>query len=100
MSNNDVSMWMQFIPVWWRWVYWANPSAWTVYGLMFSQLGDRTELILVPGQPDQTVREFLEGYLGLEDRYFNFVTCLHVVIIALFTFLFFFFLKHLNFQRR
>uniref|UniRef100_A0ACD5XS35 Uncharacterized protein n=1 Tax=Avena sativa TaxID=4498 RepID=A0ACD5XS35_AVESA len=67
---------------------------------MFSQLGDRTELILVPGQPDLTVREFLEGYLGLEDRYFNLVTYLHVVIIALFGFLFFFFLKHLNFQRR
>uniref|UniRef100_A0ACD5ZVW4 Uncharacterized protein n=2 Tax=Avena sativa TaxID=4498 RepID=A0ACD5ZVW4_AVESA len=90
----------EMIPVWWRWVYWANPAAWTVYGLMFSQLGDRTELILVPGQPDQTVREFLEAYLGLEDRYFNLVTYLHVAIIALFAFLFFFFLKHLNFQRR
>uniref|UniRef100_A0ACD6AAX2 Uncharacterized protein n=1 Tax=Avena sativa TaxID=4498 RepID=A0ACD6AAX2_AVESA len=90
----------ELIPVWWRWVYWANPSAWTVYGLMFSQLGDRTELILVPGQPDQTVKKFLEGYLGLEYRYFNLVTCLHVVIITLFAFLFFFFLKHLNFQWR
>uniref|UniRef100_A0ACD5ZKA2 Uncharacterized protein n=1 Tax=Avena sativa TaxID=4498 RepID=A0ACD5ZKA2_AVESA len=90
----------KLIPVWWRWVYWANPAAWTMYGLMFSQLGDRTELITVPGQPDQTVRDFLEGYLGIEERYFNLVTYLHVVIIALFAFLFFFFLKHLNFQRR
>lgn len=90
----------ELIPVWWRWVYWANPAAWTVYGLMFSQLGDQTELILVAGQPDQTVREFLEGYLGLEDRYFNLVTCLHFAIIALFAFLFFISLKHLKFQRR
>jgi hypothetical protein len=93
-------MWMQLIPVWWRWVYWANPAAWTVYGLMFSQLGDRTEVILVPGQPDQTVRDFMESYLGLEDRYFNLITYLHVAIIALFAFLFFISLKHLNFQRR
>uniref|UniRef100_A0ACD5YAG0 Uncharacterized protein n=1 Tax=Avena sativa TaxID=4498 RepID=A0ACD5YAG0_AVESA len=90
----------ELIPVWWRWAYWANPTAWTVYGLMFSQLGDRPELIHVPGQLDQTVREFLEGYLGLEDSYFNLVTYLHVAIIALFTFFFFFFLKHLNFQQR
>ncbi|CAM0911760.1 unnamed protein product [Alopecurus aequalis] len=90
----------ELIPIWWRWVYWANPAAWTVYGLMFSQLGDRTELIRVAGQPDQTVREFLEGYLGLEDRYFNLVTCLHLAIIALFAFLFFIFIKYLKFQRR
>uniref|UniRef100_A0A0E0LXK6 ABC transporter domain-containing protein n=1 Tax=Oryza punctata TaxID=4537 RepID=A0A0E0LXK6_ORYPU len=90
----------QMIPVWWRWVYWANPAAWTVYGLMFSQLGDRTELIQVPGQPEQTVKEFLEGYLGLQDRYFNLVTSLHVAIIALFTFFFFLSIKHLKFQRR
>jgi hypothetical protein len=99
-NNNYVAMWMQLIPIWWRWVYWANPAAWTVYGLMFSQLGDRTELIRVAGQPDQTVREFLEGYLGLEDRYFNLVTCLHLAIIALFAFLFFIFIKYLKFQRR
>ncbi|KAF7055827.1 hypothetical protein CFC21_063306 [Triticum aestivum] len=90
----------ELIPIWWRWVYWANPAAWTVYGLMFSQLGDRMELIRVPGQPDQTVREFLEGYLGLEGRYFNLITYLHLVVIALFAFLFFILIKHLKFERR
>ncbi|VAI24826.1 unnamed protein product [Triticum turgidum subsp. durum] len=90
----------ELITIWWRWVYWANPAAWTVYGLMFSQLGDRTELIHVPGQPDQTVQEFLEGYLGLEGRYFNLVTYLHLVVIALFALLFFIFVKHLKFERR
>ncbi|CAD6264943.1 unnamed protein product [Miscanthus lutarioriparius] len=83
-----------------EWVYWADPAAWTVYGLMFSQLTDRTEKILVPGLGEQTVREFLEGYLGLQDRYFELVTCLHLAIIGLFAFLFFLAIKHLNFQRR
>ncbi|TVU04726.1 hypothetical protein EJB05_47857 [Eragrostis curvula] len=90
----------EMIPVWWRWVYWADPAAWTVYGLMFSQLGDRTELIRVPGLGEQTVREFLEAYLGLQDRYFELVTCLHLAVIALFAFLFFLAIKHLKFQRR
>ncbi|XP_044983003.1 ABC transporter G family member 45-like [Hordeum vulgare subsp. vulgare] len=90
----------ELIPIWWRWVYWANPAAWTVYGLMFSQLGDRTELISVPGQPDQTVQEFLEGYLGIEGRYFYLITYLHLAIIAIFAFLFFIFVKHLKFEWR
>jgi len=90
----------EMMPVWWRWVYWADPAAWTVYGLMFSQLGDRTEQIQVPGVGEQTVREFLEGYLGLQDRHFELVTCLHLAIIGLFALLFFLAIKHLNFQRR
>jgi len=91
---------VQMMPVWWRWVYWADPAAWTVYGLMFSQLGHRTEQILVPGVGEQTVREFLEGYLGLQDSHFELVTCLHLAIIGLFALLFFLAIKHLNFQRR
>ncbi|CAN6217162.1 unnamed protein product [Urochloa humidicola] len=47
----------KMIPAWWRWMYWADPAAWTIYGLMLSQLGDRKELIdiRVLGQPDQPV---------------------------------------------
>ncbi|KAJ1269487.1 hypothetical protein BS78_07G215800 [Paspalum vaginatum] len=90
----------ELMPVWWRWVYWADPAAWTVYGLMFSQLGDRTEQILVPGVGEQTVREFLEGYLGLRGRDLELVTCLHLAVIGLFALLFFLAIKHLNFQRR
>lgn len=99
-TSDEWSKIVQMMPLWWRWVYWADPAAWTVYGLMFSQLADRTEKILVPGLGEQTVREFLEGYLGLQDRYFELVTCLHLAIIGLFTFLFFLAIKHLNFQRR
>ncbi|PNX98846.1 pleiotropic drug resistance protein 1-like, partial [Trifolium pratense] len=28
------------IPVWWRWYSWANPVAWSLYGLVASQYGD------------------------------------------------------------
>ncbi|KAK2978211.1 hypothetical protein RJ640_024244 [Escallonia rubra] len=28
------------IPIWWRWYYWANPIAWSLYGLVASQFGD------------------------------------------------------------
>lgn len=99
-SNVNVAMWMQMIPVWWRWLYWADPAAWTVYGLVFSQLGDRAQVIRVPGRADRTVREYLEGYLGLRDGHLPLVTALHLVAAALFAALFCLCVKHLNFQRK
>ncbi|KAJ6851228.1 ABC transporter G family member 45-like isoform X4 [Iris pallida] len=90
----------KMIPVWWRWFYWADPAAWTVYGLMFSQLGDHDELIHVPGRSDQTVKEFIEDYLGLQDHYFALIVALHIVVIVLFSLLFVFSIKNLNFQKK
>lgn len=81
-------------------MYWADPAAWTVYGLMLSQLGDRMELIHVPGQPDQPVSEFLKEYLGLQDKYFSLVTALHIALIKVFGFVFCISIKFLKFQRR
>ncbi|RZC82270.1 hypothetical protein C5167_045059 [Papaver somniferum] len=37
------------IPIWWRWYYWASPVAWTLYGLVTSQVGDRTNELQIPG---------------------------------------------------
>ena len=58
-------------------MYWACPTAWTLYGLVSSQLGDHKELIRVLGQPDQPVMTFFQEYLGLENRYLPLVTALH-----------------------
>ncbi|KAG1360653.1 ABC transporter G family member 45 [Cocos nucifera] len=90
----------KMMPLWWRWFYWADPAAWTVYGLMLSQLGDRVELIHVPGSPDQTIKEFLEDYFGLQDQYFPLIVILHIGVIVLFSLVFGFSIKHLNFQKR
>ncbi|XP_078174137.1 ABC transporter G family member 45-like isoform X2 [Carex rostrata] len=91
---------IKMMPIWWRWLYWADPGAWTVYGLIFSQLGDRAELIKVPPGPDKPVKEFIRDYLGLQDNYFNLIIALHVVAILLFGFIYCLCIKYLNFQRR
>ncbi|KAG9445118.1 hypothetical protein H6P81_016458 [Aristolochia fimbriata] len=88
------------IPKWWRWFYWANPAAWTVYGLMISQLGDRMDRIHVPGQPDQTVKEFLNNYMGLSSDHLELMLALHFVVIFLFLIVYGFSIKHVNFQKR
>ncbi|TVU11149.1 hypothetical protein EJB05_44716, partial [Eragrostis curvula] len=90
----------KMMPVWWRWMYWADPAAWTVYRILFSQLGDRMEPIHVPGQQDQPLREFLEEYLGLQDDYFSLVTALHIALSTLFSIVFCIGIKYLKFQRR
>ncbi|KAK1262602.1 ABC transporter G family member 34 [Acorus gramineus] len=88
------------LPSYWRWFYWANPAAWTIYGQMVSQLGDEEKLIQILGAPDEPVKAFLEDYLGLENKYFPLIVTLHVAIILFFLFLFGFSIKHLKFQRR
>ncbi|XP_020531357.1 ABC transporter G family member 45 [Amborella trichopoda] len=88
------------IPLWWRWFYWVNPAAWTVYGLMVSQLGDRTETINIPGQASQSVKEFLEVYLGLEANFLGIAVAVQFIFIFLFLFVFCLCTKYLNFQRR
>ncbi|XP_004956470.1 ABC transporter G family member 45 isoform X2 [Setaria italica] len=90
----------KMIPTWWRWMYWADPAAWTVYGLMLSQLGDRMEFISVPGQPDQSVSEFVKDYLGLQDDHFALITTLHIALSTLFGVVFCLAIKYLKFQRR
>lgn len=89
------------IPVWWRWYYWANPVAWTLYGLITSQLGDLTSLVEVAGEKDtMTVKKFLEAYFGYRHDFLGVVAAVHVGIIILFFSVFAFGIKYLNFQRR
>ncbi|KAK4596640.1 hypothetical protein RGQ29_014599 [Quercus rubra] len=36
------------IPIWWRWYYWASLVAWTLYGLVTSQVGDKNASLEIP----------------------------------------------------
>ncbi|KAK9087790.1 hypothetical protein Syun_030184 [Stephania yunnanensis] len=50
------------IPPWWRWYIHASPIAWTINGLVTSQLGDIDELIEIPGSTlKPTVKQFLKS---------------------------------------
>ncbi|KAF3784087.1 ABC transporter G family member 39 [Nymphaea thermarum] len=48
----------QLIPIRWRWYYRLSnsPVAWTLYGLITSQVGDLVSPIAVPGQGTTTVK--------------------------------------------
>ncbi|KAL0303556.1 UNVERIFIED_CONTAM: Pleiotropic drug resistance protein 2 [Sesamum radiatum] len=88
------------IPIWWRWYYWASPVAWTIYGLLTSQVGDRNDPVEVPGFPNISVKEYLDRFLGFKYDFLGAVAAAHVGWAILFCLVFAYGIKYLNFQRR
>ncbi|KAI3987103.1 hypothetical protein MKX01_036893 [Papaver californicum] len=89
------------IPIWWRWYYWASPVAWTLYGLVTSQVGDRTNELQIPGLPiNPTVQQYLQESFGWEYGFLKWVVLAHIGFVLAFFFVFAYGIKYLNFQRR
>ncbi|KAL2487195.1 ABC transporter G family member 39 [Abeliophyllum distichum] len=88
------------IPIWWRWYYWCSPVAWTIYGLVTSQVGDKSSLLEVPGAGNMTVKAYLKESLGFKHEFLPVVAVMHLVWVLIFFSGFAFGIKFLNFQRR
>ncbi|CDO99881.1 unnamed protein product [Coffea canephora] len=88
------------IPVWWRWYYWGSPVAWTIYGLITSQLGDVADPVHVPDHGDLPVKVYLKEYLGYEHDFLGAVAAAHLGWVLLFFFVFVYGIRALNFQKR
>ncbi|KAL1822525.1 hypothetical protein ACET3Z_009303 [Daucus carota] len=88
------------IPVWWRWYYWASPVSWTNYGLVVSQVGDKDSALEVPGATNVTVKTYLKENLGYDYDFLPVVVVAHIGWALLFSFVFAYGIKFLNYQRR
>uniref|UniRef100_A0A1D1XCF5 Pleiotropic drug resistance protein 2 n=2 Tax=Anthurium amnicola TaxID=1678845 RepID=A0A1D1XCF5_9ARAE len=88
------------IPIWWRWYYWASPVAWTIYGLIASQVGDIEGMVEIPGQHSKSVKAFLKEVLGYEHSFLGYVAAAHVGFVLVFFFVFAYGIRFLNFQKR
>ncbi|KAF5780017.1 putative ABC-2 type transporter [Helianthus annuus] len=88
------------IPIWWRWYYWGSPVAWTIYGLITSQLGDKSNPVYVPKHENMPVKVYLKEFLGYEHDFLGYVALAHVGWVLLFFGVFVYGIKALNFQRR
>lgn len=82
--------------MWWRWYHWANPVAWTLYGLVVSQYGEET----VELETEQTVRNFIRSYLGFRHEFIGVVAAMVAAFGVVFAFIFAFSIKTFNFQKR
>lgn len=74
--------------------------AWTIYGLVTSQVGDRSDPVQVPGVGDVPLKEYLDSYLGFKYDFLGAVAGAHVGWAILFCLVFAYAIKYFNFQRR
>ncbi|CAN6452443.1 unnamed protein product [Victoria cruziana] len=88
------------IPIWWRWYYWGSPVAWTIYGLITSQLGDLNSVVFSPEVGLTTVKHYLETVMGYRYDFLGFVAVAHLAFDFIFLFIFAFCIRFLNFQKR
>ncbi|KAK9152794.1 hypothetical protein Sjap_000274 [Stephania japonica] len=89
----------QNIPGWWIWFYYISPVAWTLRGIITSQLGDVQDHIVGPGF-DGTVKEYIEKNLGYGPGMIGVNALVLVVFAALFFTVYAFSIRVLNFQKR
>ncbi|KAL5538741.1 hypothetical protein UlMin_046004 [Ulmus minor] len=87
------------MPVWWRWYYWTNPVAWTLYGLTVSQFGDVNE-VLGGSEPPETVKEYLRRFFGFKHDFLGVVATVNVCLPVAFALIFALSIKAFNFQKR
>ncbi|KAL0303555.1 UNVERIFIED_CONTAM: Pleiotropic drug resistance protein 2 [Sesamum radiatum] len=78
----------------------GSPVAWTIYGLITSQVGDKMDNVHVPEHGDIPVKYYLKQFLGYESEFLGYVALAHVGWALLFFFVFVYGIKVLNFQRR
>ncbi|KAL3696050.1 hypothetical protein R1sor_010126 [Riccia sorocarpa] len=88
------------MPGWWVWFYWISPVAWTLYGLISSQLGDVEEGMDVAGYGRVRVKDFLESYFGFKHSMLGVCAVVLLSFMILFWSIFACSIKFLNFQSR
>ncbi|KAF9599140.1 hypothetical protein IFM89_035419 [Coptis chinensis] len=87
------------IPGWWIWFYYISPVAWTLRGIVNSQLGDSEDHIVGPGF-EGTVKEFLETSLGFGPGMVGVGVAVLAAFVIFFFGIFAISVRKLNFQRR
>ncbi|KAM1341583.1 hypothetical protein ACFX2F_006016 [Malus domestica] len=87
------------IPGWWMWFYYICPVAWTLRGIITSQLGD-VETTMKGPTFQGTVKEYLEVNLGYGPGMIGVSVAVLVCFCLLFFSVFALSVKFLNFQKR
>ncbi|XP_061343409.1 pleiotropic drug resistance protein 1-like isoform X2 [Gastrolobium bilobum] len=87
------------MPIWWRWYSWGDPVAWSLYGLVASQYGDKKHGIET-NDGSATVQDFLRRYFGFKHDFLGVVAAVIVAFPVVFALVFAVSIKMFNFQRR
>ncbi|TVU02581.1 hypothetical protein EJB05_51916, partial [Eragrostis curvula] len=86
------------IPIWWRWYYWANPVAWSLYGLVTSQFGDDEHTL---GDANgKSIKDYLLWYFGFRIDFLEVVASAVLGFGLFFAFIVILSMKVVNYQSR
>uniref|UniRef100_V5NXR4 PDR protein 5 n=1 Tax=Tabernaemontana elegans TaxID=761068 RepID=V5NXR4_9GENT len=89
------------IPIWWRWYYWANPVAWSLYGLVASQYSDSDKPIqLSDGIHSVPTRVLVKNVFGFRHDFVVIAGFMVVGFAVFFAVIFAFAIKSFNFMKR
>nr|GEV68171.1 ABC transporter G family member 32 [Tanacetum cinerariifolium] len=89
------------IPIWWRWYYWANPIAWTLYGLVVSQYGDLNDPVtLSDGVTTVPTKVLVNKVFGYRHDFLGVAVFMVFGFCFLFAVIFAFAMKSFVFQKR
>ncbi|XP_022882360.1 ABC transporter G family member 32-like isoform X1 [Olea europaea var. sylvestris] len=89
------------IPIWWRWYYWANPVAWSLYGLVASQYSDSDKLVkLSDGIHTVSTKLLLKNVFGFQHDFIGIGAIMVVGFCLLFAVIFAYAIKSFNFLKR
>ncbi|KAK2645799.1 hypothetical protein Ddye_020994 [Dipteronia dyeriana] len=89
------------MPIYWRWYYWANPVAWSLYGLLTSQYGDDDRPVqLSDGIHSLPIRELLRKVFGFRHDFLGIAGVMVLVFATFFAVIFAFAIKSFKFQKR
>ncbi|XP_051142940.1 ABC transporter G family member 31-like [Andrographis paniculata] len=87
------------IPPWWIWLYYVCPVAWTLRGVITSQLGDVETAVIGPDF-EGTVQEFISHRFGFESKMLWPTVGVLIGFCVVFFVIYVFSVRVLNFQRR
>ncbi|KAI9192853.1 hypothetical protein LWI28_028478 [Acer negundo] len=89
------------MPIYWSWYYWANPVAWSLYGLLTSQYGDDDRPVkLADGIHSIPIRELLRKVFGFRHDFLGMAGVMVFVFATFFAVIFAFAIKSFKFQKR
>ena len=92
---------VQRIPIWWRWYYWANPIAWSLYGLVASQYSDSDRPVkLSDGINSLPTRLMVKHVFGFRHDFIGIAGFMVVGFCILFAVIFAYAIKAFNFMKR
>jgi hypothetical protein len=90
---------LQYIPGWWIWFYHICPVAWTLRGIITSQLGD-VETKMAGAGFEGSVKEYIEVSFGYGPGMVGISVAVLIGFCLLFFSIFAISLKAFNFQSR